>query len=97
MATVYGTTPDSVVVTLSASPDQNGGLESVRRYLIYRQTGGVMQTDVAEDVPAGLTTYDWHDPDFATMTAGAWQYAVIAQDCTPTNSTSMLSNSITLP
>jgi type II secretory pathway pseudopilin PulG len=97
VATVYGTTPDSVTLTWSASPDQNGGLESVQRYLIYRQTGGVLQTDPAADVPAGLTTYEWHEPDFATMTAGSWQYAVIAQDCTPTNSTLTLSNSITLP
>jgi prepilin-type N-terminal cleavage/methylation domain-containing protein len=98
VATVYGTTPDSVVIKWSASPDQNGGLESVQRYLIYRQpVGGTMQPDAAEAVPAGLTTYDWHDPDFATMTAGAWQYAVFAQDCTPTNSPIMMSNSITLP
>jgi hypothetical protein len=56
-----------------------------------------MQTDPAADVSAGVATYKWHEPSFATMTAGAWQYAVLAQDCTPTNSTITLSNSITLP
>jgi prepilin-type N-terminal cleavage/methylation domain-containing protein len=98
VATVYGTTPDSVTLTWSASPDQNGGLESVQRYLIYRTQGGQpMQTDPAADVAAGLTTYEWKEPDFSTMTAGTWTYTVIAQDCTPTNSTTMTSNSITLP
>jgi hypothetical protein len=98
VATVYGATPDSVTLTWSASPDQNGGLESVQRYLIYRiPSGGTMQTDPAADVPAGLTTYEWHEPNFATMTAGAWQYAVLAQDCTPTNSTITSSNAVTLP
>ncbi len=98
VATVYGTTPDSVTVTWSASPDQNGGLKSVQRYLIYRlPNGGTMQTDPADDLAAGSTTYEWKEPDFATMTAGAWQYVIIAQDCTPTNSTTMTSNSITLP
>jgi hypothetical protein len=98
VATVYGTTPDSVTLTWSASPDQNGGLESVQRYLIYRTQGGQpMQTDPAADVAAGLTTYEWKEPDFSSMTAGTWTYTVVAQDCTPTNSTTMTSNSITLP
>ena len=80
-----------------SSPDQDGGLESVQRYLIYRQpVGGATWGDAAADVPAGVASYEWVEPDFASM-HGAWHYAVIAQDCTPTNSTLTTSNNVTLP
>jgi len=97
VAVMYGTNPDSVTLKWSASPDQNGGLESVQRYLIYRQqVGAASWGDPAADVPAGLTTYEWVESAYASM-HGAWHYAVIAQDCTPTNSTLTTSNSLTLP
>jgi type II secretory pathway pseudopilin PulG len=89
--------PDSVTITWAASPDQNGGEQSVQRYLVYRQpVGGTTWGDPAADVAAGQTTYEWVDPGFAAM-HGAWHYSVIAQDCSPSNSTITLSNTITLP
>jgi hypothetical protein len=97
VATVYGTTPDSVKLTWSESPDQDGGLESVQRYLIYRQpAGGGTWGDPAADVSASVSSYKWMETAFASM-HGAWHYAVVAQDCTPTNSTLTTSNNVTLP
>ena len=97
VATKYGTIPDSVTLKWTASPDQNGGEMSVQRYLVYRQqVGSATWGDPATDIPAGVTNYEWKEPSFATM-HGAWQWAVIAQDCSPTNSTIATSNQLTLP
>jgi hypothetical protein len=98
VAAVYGTTPDSVTVKWTASPDQNGGLQSVQRYLIYRQpVGGASWGDPAADIAASAaTSYEWQESDYAAM-HGSWHYAVLAQDCTPTNSTITTSNAVTLP
>jgi competence protein ComGC len=97
VAAMYGATPDSVTIKWTASPDQNGGEQSVQRYLVYRQpVGGTTWGDPAADVPAGLATYEWVDPGFAVM-HGAWHYAIIAQDCSPSNSTATTSNTLTLP
>jgi len=96
VATVYGSV-DSLTLTWGASPDQDGGLKSVQTYLVYRRpVGSGTWNDPAASFPAAQPTYDWHDPAWATM-HGAWEYAVIAQDCTPTNSSLMASNQVTLP
>jgi hypothetical protein len=96
VATVYGSV-DSLTLTWSESPDQDGGLKSVQRYLVYKRVvGAPAWGDPVTSFPAAQVAYDWSDPSWASM-HGAWEYAVIAQDCTPTNSTLMSSNQATLP
>lgn len=95
-ATKYGSV-DSVTLTWTASPDQNGGEQSVQRYLVYaQQVGAASWGDPVADIPATVTSYDWSDPSIASM-HGQWQFSVVAQDCTPANSTLMTSNTVTLP
>jgi len=96
VATVYGSV-DSLTLTWTASPDQDGGLRSVQRYLVYRRPVGASSWgDPAANLPAAQPGYDWSDPLWAQM-HGNWEYAIIAQDCTPTNSTLVGSNQVTLP
>jgi prepilin-type N-terminal cleavage/methylation domain-containing protein len=88
---------DSIVVTWNASVDQDGGQQTVARYLVYKKltttaTWGQPVTTFA----AGAPTYRWNDPAYAGM-HGSWQYAVVAQDCTPANSTMAVSSAVTLP
>jgi hypothetical protein len=72
-------------------------LKSVALYLVYkRPVGAPSWSEPVASLPAGQPTYDWHDPAWATM-HGAWEYGVIAQDCTPTNSSLTMSNQVTLP
>jgi type II secretory pathway pseudopilin PulG len=96
VATVYGSV-DSLTLTWTASPDQDGGMRSVEQYLVYRRpVGAPTWGDPATSFPAGQPSYDWNDPAWASM-HGLWEYAVIAQDCTPTNSSLISSNQVTLP
>jgi hypothetical protein len=96
VATVYGSV-DSLTLVWTASPDQDGGLKSVQRYLMYKRlVGAASWGDPVASFPAAQPSYDWSDPAWASM-HGLWEYAVIAQDCTPTNSSSVSSNQVTLP
>lgn len=72
-------------VSWTRSVDETSGEQDVVRYAIYRRTGGV--TDWGEplfSVPAGNATYSFSDP--AVVPGESYQYAVAAQDCTPSMS-----------
>ncbi len=98
VATWYGTsTTDSVTVTWSASPDQNGGEQNVMFYMVYeRPVGSPNWGNPVESVAAGSPTYEFNDPS-APNIHGTIEYNVLAQNCTPSNSTAAISNSVTLP
>jgi hypothetical protein len=94
---VSGTYADSVTLTWNASPDQNGGEKNVEFYMIYRRiVGGLEWGNPVETVPAGTPSYEYSDPD-ATSLNGQYQYDVLAQNCTPSNSTDAVSNAVTVP
>ncbi len=98
VATRYGgALTDSLNLTWSASPDQNGGEQNVELYMIYeRAVGTVDWGNPVESVPAGTTTYKYKDPAAPNL-HGQYQYNVIAQNCTPSNSGDAISNTVTLP
>jgi prepilin-type N-terminal cleavage/methylation domain-containing protein len=92
-----GPTTDSVTVTWTASPDQNGGEQNVQFYMVYRKaTATVDWGNPVESVPAGTATYEYKDPAAPNL-HGSYQYDVIAQNCTPSNSPDAISNTVTLP
>jgi hypothetical protein len=67
--------------------DDGNGEEDVKRYTLYRREQGT--PDWGEPFRAvqarGTTVYEADDTD--AKTAGQWwEYSVMAQDCTPTNS-----------
>jgi hypothetical protein len=97
-ATWYGaSSTDSVTLTWSASPDQNGGEENVEFYMVYRRpVGSIDWGNPVESVPAGTPTYEYNDPTAPNL-HGQFQYNVLAQNCTPSNSGDAISNTVTLP
>ena len=72
-------------VNLSWSPavDETGGEGDVVRYVIWRREGGALSWgDPFRAIPAGAAAYTYQD---AAVTPGtAYEYALAAQDCTPT-------------
>ena len=97
--TTCGTPPIEVRLTTQALPggivrltwtksvDDGNGEQDVKRYTLYRRRFGT--TDWGEPFRGiqsrGLSTYEADDTD--AKTAGEWwEYQVMAQDCTPTNS-----------
>jgi prepilin-type N-terminal cleavage/methylation domain-containing protein len=98
VATWYGgAATDSVTLTWPESSDQDGGERDVNYYIVYRRpVGAPSWGDPATTFAAGTPTYHWVDPSAPNL-HGAYQYNVIAQDCTPANSGDAISNSVTLP
>jgi prepilin-type N-terminal cleavage/methylation domain-containing protein len=87
----------AITVTWSSSVDQDAGQQTVALYLVYRApVSATSWGEPATTFSAGTPTYLWSDPAAATM-HGNWHYAVVAQDCAPTNSSVAVSNTLTLP
>jgi len=86
------------VVNLSWSPavDEAGGEADVVRYVIWRRASGAADWgDPFRAIPAGAATYTYQD---AAVTPGtAYEYALAAQDCTPTLSGLAASSVVIIP
>lgn len=76
----------AVQVTWPRSVDENTGEQDVLRYVLWKRTAvDPAFGDPYVSIPAGLTGYSYVDP---AVTPGLGvQYALAAQDCTPSSST----------
>jgi hypothetical protein len=84
-----------IEVSWNQSFDEASGEQDVVRYAIFRRIGGV--TDWGEpyfSIPAGNATYLYSDA--AVVPGETYQYAVAAQDCTPSMSAFRLSSDVTV-
>jgi len=87
--------PTTVRITWNASPDQAGGERDVERYMVFKHIQGDMHTgEPIATVPASTLTYSLDDVD---LQSGIWYYGVVAQDCSPQNSTIDAAGSVTIP
>ena len=85
-----------VTLTWPPSGDEHAGEHDVERYALYRrQTGTTAWNDPIASIPAGLTTYSYIDTQ--VKTGDKWDYAVIAQDCTPASSVASIFGPVIVP
>lgn len=87
---------DAVNLTWDPSVDDGGGEEDVIRYVLWRRLSG--STDWGApflSIPSGQTSYLYQDADVESATT--YEYAVGAQDCTPSLSGTSVSDPVTLP
>ena len=85
----------AVELTWSPSVDEAAGEKDVVRYVVWRRPGGA--PDWGEpllSVPAGQPSYLYED---SSVAPGLYQYAVAAQDCTPTLSSLVTSVTVLVP
>lgn len=98
-ATVVNQGGGDWAVTLGWSPatDETQGEQDVVRYVIYRQEGTIGSDwgDPYLSIPAGQTTYTYTDQ--AVESGETYQYALAAQDCTPSLSTLQNSSIVVIP
>ncbi len=85
-----------VTLTWAASVDEASGEEDIARYVLWRRLAGAgTWGDPYLSIPAGLTTYTYAD---AAVTSGdTYEYALAAQDCTPSLSSLATSGQVTIP
>ncbi|MFQ5538150.1 MAG: prepilin-type N-terminal cleavage/methylation domain-containing protein [Gemmatimonadota bacterium] len=95
-ATTLGTGEKAVRLTWTPAVDENGGEGDVVRYVIWRRSAGAPDWgDPYLAIPAGAASYTYED---AAVEAGtAYQYALAAQDCTPTLSSLAVSGTVLVP
>ena len=82
-AVTLGTGEPAVNLSWGPAVDEAGGEADVVRYVIWRREGGATTLgDPFRAIPAGAGAYTYQD---AAVTPGtAYEYALAAQDCTPT-------------
>jgi prepilin-type N-terminal cleavage/methylation domain-containing protein len=87
---ITGAGVGNLKVSWTASPDENGGERDIMLYNVTRSASfapGVWQN--VASIPAGGGPYSFTDTGLNTMVA--YQYAIAAQDCTPSFSVSTTS------
>jgi len=92
--------PDtSMVLTWTRAVDETAGEQDVQNYIVWRRlNGATIWGDPIATVPAGDPTPSYSDPVVHANAGQTWQYAVAAQDCTPSYSTqSVVTASATYP
>jgi Tfp pilus assembly protein PilE len=76
----------SVHLTWNASLEEAGGEKDVALYMLERRPAAGTDWQILGNVVAqGLASYSFDD--FNPVAASSWVYGVVAQDCTPSNST----------
>jgi prepilin-type N-terminal cleavage/methylation domain-containing protein len=94
-AAVYVAVPKKVTISWSKSIDQDAGEKDVERYAIFkRKTTSSSWGEPIASVSASQNTYTLDDTNLST---GLWQYAIMAQDCSPANSTLAVTNTVNVP
>jgi prepilin-type N-terminal cleavage/methylation domain-containing protein len=89
-------TPAYVHLAWNASLEETGGEKDVALYMIQRRaTGSTGDWATLANLPANASaTYTYDD---RALASGSWSWAIVAQDCSPSNSALALSGSVTIP
>lgn len=90
--------PDTVMVlTWGQATDETTGEKDVRAYIIWRRAKGAIDWgDPIATVPAGSPTPSWTDVTAQPIAPG-YDYALAAQDCTPSLSTLSTASPVVSP
>lgn len=88
--------PTLVHVTWAASLEEASGERDVALYMIQRRpAGSTGPWSTLTNQPAnGAASYAFDDHD---LVSGTWQWAIVAQDCSPANAAPALSPSVVIP
>jgi len=88
-------TPTKVTITWNSSLDQDAGEKDVGRYMVFKKRVGVSDwgSPIA-DLAASQANYTLDD---TSLSSGFWVYGVVAQDCSPANSSVTPTGVINVP
>jgi len=93
---VGGAGSEAVRLTWNRAVDEGGGERDVERYVIWRRIAGAASWgDPYRSFPAGSASYQWDDQ--VVDPATTYEYALAAQDCTPTLSARAISAPAAVP
>jgi type II secretory pathway pseudopilin PulG len=85
----------SVTTTWTNSLEESSGEADVATYLVMRRPSAGTDWEVLGNVVArGYSSYTWVDFNYRS---GSWVYGVVAQDCSPANSSATAAASLVIP
>ena len=85
-----------ITLTWSAATDESGGEKDVVRYVLWRRPAGESEWgDPLLSIPSGHSTYTYTNTQI--QGGSSHDYALAAQDCTPTLSSLTTALSVTAP
>jgi Tfp pilus assembly protein PilV len=83
----------AVSLVWGPSVDETAGEGDVLRYIVWRRVNGAADWgDPFVSIPAGLTSYSYVDQ--SVLSGNSYQYALAAQDCTPSRSSLAVSATV---
>lgn len=89
----FGVVPPTITLRWAAATDEAGGEKDVMRYIVWKRVTGATEWGPAfVSIPSGLTNYTYVDDQVVSGTS--YQYAIAAQDCTPSESSQTLATAI---
>jgi hypothetical protein len=87
--------PASVRITWDASLEETTAERDVALYLVQKRPLAGTVWETLTNVPANNSaSYTWDD---GALAQGSWEYAIVAQDCSPSNSGPVVSLTIVIP
>lgn len=93
--TLGATGEPAVELNWSPSVDETSGEGDIIRYVLWRRVPGDAWGDPFLSIPAGAASYQYVDD--TVLTGQAYEYALAAQDCTPSLSSRGASGTIIVP
>jgi len=87
--------PVKVNITWNASVDQDNGEKDVERYMVFKKS--TLDADWGEPIASVAASPASYSIDDTDLHSGSWQWAVVAQDCSPANSPMATSGVVTIP
>ena len=87
--------PTQIEIAWTASIDQDVAEQDVERYMVFRRR--TSETDWGQpigSVAASQPTYTFEDTD---IQSGTWVWAIVAQDCSPSNSALVITPPVIIP
>lgn len=95
-ATVVTSPVPTVTLRWGAAVDESAGEKDVMRYVIWKRLRpGVAWGPPYVSIPAGLANYQYADTE--VLRGSAYDYAIAAQDCTPSSSTQTILSNVVVP
>jgi hypothetical protein len=82
--TVSGGHVTKVTVNWTKSLDQDAGEKDVGRYMVFKKS--TASSDWGSPIADLAASQDTYSLDDTTLPLGNWQYGIVAQDCSPANS-----------
>jgi type II secretory pathway component PulJ len=88
-------TPTKVTISWNSSLDQDAGEKDVGRYMVFKKLSA--SSDWGSPIADLAASQPFYSLDDTSLSSGNWVYGVVAQDCSPANSSVTSTGAVNVP